>query len=259
MNLSLKGRYALICGGSKGIGLAAAVEMSKLGCNITLAARHAESLHQAIKILDRSQGQVHRFIAMDMSDPVGVKKRLSSVRPGFQIVLINSGGPKGGVMAEASLQDLQAGFDSLILSAQMVLQHSLPTMRKDKHGRIINIISIGLKEPIPGLGVSNTIRGAMGNWAKTLAAELGPDGITVNNVLPGYTLTDRMDTLMEQRANKRGISKEEIVQEYIEKIPLRRLANPAEVGKVVAFLATDAAGYVNGVNLPVDGGYLHCL
>ncbi|HQU95484.1 MAG TPA: SDR family oxidoreductase, partial [Saprospiraceae bacterium] len=127
------------------------------------------------------------------------------------------------------------------------------------YGRIINIISIGLKEPIPGLGVSNTIRGAVGNWSKTLAYELGPDGITVNNVLPGYTLTDRLSHLMEQRAKDRGIEKEDVIQTYLDQIPLKRLASPNEIGNVVAFIASPAAGYINGVNLPVDGGYLKSL
>jgi len=132
-------------------------------------------------------------------------------------------------------------------------------MKEDGYGRVINITSIGLKEPISGLGVSNTMRGAVGSWAKTLAGELGPFGITVNNILPGYTLTDRLDTLMEQRANAQGISKAQIIDKYLEHIPARRLAEPSEIGTVVAFLASPAAAYINGVNLPVDGGFLHCL
>lgn len=259
MKLNLEGKYALVCGGSKGIGLASAIELSRLGCNVTMAARHVETLGEGLRQLDKSRGQVHRFICFDMSDPAGVNKRLVNIQPGFHILVLNSGGPKSGPLTESLLSDLQSAFNSLLLSSQVIVQHSLKTMKEDGYGRVINITSIGLKEPISGLGVSNTMRGAVGSWAKTLAGELGPFGITVNNILPGYTLTDRLDTLMEQRANAQGISKAQIIDKYLEHIPARRLAEPSEIGTVVAFLASPAAAYINGVNLPVDGGFLHCL
>ncbi len=259
MNLDLSGKYALVCGGSKGIGLSTAIELSKMGCNITLAARNAEALSAALALLDKKKRQRHRFITMDMQQPEDVRRRLSSIHPGFHILVLNSGGPKSGSLLSSTVDDLQAGFNSLLLSAQIIMKQSAETMIAEGFGRIINIISIGLKEPIHGLGVSNTIRGAVGNWAKTLAGELGPHGITVNNILPGYTLTDRMDTLMTQRAEAQEVSKAEIIQKYVDQIPLRRLANPQEIGAVAAFLATPAAGYINGVNLPVDGGYLRSL
>ncbi|MFZ1357967.1 MAG: SDR family oxidoreductase [Saprospiraceae bacterium] len=259
MNISLKNKYALVCGGSKGIGLASAIELSKLGCNVTLLARNPDSLGEAIKQLDKSQGQIHRFISVDQSNPTEVSKRLSTIGQGFHILVLNSGGPKGGRMIDASLEDLQVGFDSLLLSNQVIVKHSFEYMKKADFGRIINIISIGLKEPIVGLGVSNTIRGAVGNWSKSLAYELGPHGITVNNILPGYTMTDRLSKLMDSRAQDRNMDVDALIETYVEQIPAKRLATPDEIGNVVAFIATPAAGYINGINLPVDGGYLKSL
>jgi len=259
MNISLINKYALVCGGSKGIGLASAIELSKLGCNVTLLARNPDSLGDAIKQLDKSQGQIHRFISVDQSNPKEVSKRLSTIGQGFHILVLNSGGPKGGRMIDASLEDLQIGFDSLLLSNQVIVKHSFEYMKKADFGRIINIISIGLKEPIVGLGVSNTIRGAVGNWSKSLAYELGPHGITVNNILPGYTMTDRLSKLMDSRAQDRNMDVDALIETYVEQIPAKRLATPDEIGNVVAFIATPAAGYINGINLPVDGGYLKSL
>jgi len=259
MNISLKNKYALVCGGSKGIGLASAIELSKLGCNVTLLARNPDSLGEAIKQLDKSQGQIHRFISVDQSNPTEVSKRLSTIGQGFHILVLNSGGPKGGRMIDANLEDLQAGFDSLLLANQIIVRHSFEYMKKANFGRIINIISIGLKEPIVGLGVSNTIRGAVGNWSKSLAFELGPHGITVNNILPGYTMTDRLSKLMDSRAQDRNMDVNALIETYVEQIPAKRLATPDEIGNVVAFIATPAAGYINGINLPVDGGYLKSL
>ena len=259
MNISLKNKYALVCGGSKGIGLASAIELSKLGCNVTLLARNPDSLGEAIKQLDKSQGQIHRFISVDQSNPTEVSKRLSTIGQGFHILVLNSGGPKGGRMIDASLEDLQIGFDSLLLSNQVIVKHSFEYMKKADFGRIINIISIGLKEPIVGLGVSNSIRGAVGNWSKSLAYELGPHGITVNNILPGYTMTDRLSKLMDSRAQDRNMDVDALIETYVEQIPAKRLATPDEIGNVVAFIATPAAGYINGINLPVDGGYLKSL
>ncbi|MCO6459938.1 MAG: SDR family oxidoreductase [Saprospiraceae bacterium] len=259
MNLSLKGKYALVCGGSKGIGLATAIELSKQGCNVTLLARHAHDLGDALKILVKKDNQVHRFIAVDQSNPEEVARRFSMIPHGFHILVLNSGGPGAGRAIDSVMTDFKTAFNSLLLSSHVIVRHSYKYMKEAGYGRIINIISIGLKEPIAGLGVSNTIRGAVGNWAKTLAAELGPDGITVNNILPGYTMTDRMSNLMSQRAKERGVEVEEVIQSYIEQIPLRRLAMPGEIGNVVTFLASPAAGYINGVNLPVDGGYLKSL
>jgi len=259
MNISLINKYALVCGGSKGIGLASAIELSKLGCNVTLLARNPDSLGEAIKQLDKSQGQIHRFISVDQSNPTEVSKRLSTIGQGFHILVLNSGGPKGGRMIDASLEDLQIGFDSLLLSNQVIVKHSFEYMKKADFGRIINIISIGLKEPIVGLGVSNTIRGAVGNWSKSLAYELGPHGITVNNILPGYTMTDRLSKLMDSRAQDRNMDVNALIETYVEQIPAKRLATPDEIGNVVAFIATPAAGYINGINLPVDGGYLKSL
>jgi len=259
MNISLINKYALVCGGSKGIGLASAIELSKLGCNVTLLARNPDSLGDAIKQLDKSQGQIHRFISVDQSNPKDVSKRLSTIGQGFHILVLNSGGPKGGRMIDASLEDLQVGFDSLLLSNQVIVKHSFEYMKKADFGRIINIISIGLKEPIVGLGVSNTIRGAVGNWSKSLAFELGPHGITVNNILPGYTMTDRLSKLMDSRAQDRNMDVNALIETYVEQIPAKRLATPDEIGNVVAFIATPAAGYINGINLPVDGGYLKSL
>jgi 3-oxoacyl-[acyl-carrier protein] reductase len=256
MNLDLGGKHALVCGGSQGIGRAAAEELAALGAEITLLARSREALEPAAAALPRPRGQAHGWIAVDMADAAALGARLAALaaeRP-VQILINNSGGPPGGPAHTADAAQYLAAFQQHLLAHQSALQALLPGMRGSGYGRVINVISTSVKEPIRNLGVSNTIRGAVASWAKTLATELGPFGITVNNVLPGYTRTQRLDQILADRARNTGKDEKAIADGMLASVPLGRFAEASEIGAVIAFLASPAAGYVNGINLPVDGG-----
>jgi len=262
MNLDLTGKHALVCGGSQGIGLAAAIELAKLGADVTLLARSQESLDRALTALARTHAaQTHATIAADMNEHAGLRAGVDAAVAArtVHILVNNTGGPPGGPAHTAALDDFRIAFNQHIMAAQIVLQAVLPGMREAGYGRIVNVISTSVKEPIRNLGVSNTIRGAMASWAKTLATELGPFGITVNNVLPGYTKTARLDQILADRAKATGKTEDEIAKTMLATVPLGRFAESAEIANVIAFLATPAAGYVNGINVPVDGGRTQSL
>ena len=257
MNLDLSGKHALVCGGSQGIGLAAATELARLGADVTVLARSQASLDRALAALGRVHAtQTHATLAADMNehDDLRVKvEALANARP-VHVLINNTGGPPGGPAHAAKLDDFRIAFNQHLIAAQIVLQAVLAGMRAASYGRIVNVISTSVKEPIRNLGVSNTIRGAVASWAKTLASELGPDGITVNNVLPGYTKTQRLDEILDNRVKTTGKSADDIAKTMLATVPLGRFAEPAEVAGVIAFLASPAASYVNGINVPVDGG-----
>ncbi len=261
MNLDLHGKNALVCGASRGIGLATAQELASLGCNVLLLARYAEALATARESLPKSDGQAHRCLATDMGDSAGLadKLRPELEKQPIQILINNSGGPAAGPANLADNDAFEQAFRQHLVAAQTILRLALPGMRDAGYGRIINIISTSVKQPIKGLGVSNTIRGAVASWAKTLAAELGPEGITVNNVLPGFTATERLDYLFRNRAEKSGTSFEQVRDAALAQVPMARFAEPGETACAIAFLASPAAAYINGVNLPVDGGRTDCL
>jgi 3-oxoacyl-[acyl-carrier protein] reductase len=262
MNLDLSGKHALVCGASQGIGRAAAIELAQLGVDVTLLARSREALDAALSALPKpAAAQTHACVAVDMNDHTALRARiedLAATHP-VQILVNNSGGPPGGPAHSATLDDFRIAFNQHLMAAQIVLQAVLPGMRGTGYGRVINVISTSVKEPIRNLGVSNTIRGAMASWAKTLAAELGPFGITVNNVLPGYTKTQRLEQILAERVRATGKSQDEIGKAMLASVPLGRFAEAAEIGAVVAFLASPAAAYVNGINVPVDGGRTQSL
>jgi len=257
MNLDLTGKHALVCGGSQGIGHAAAIELAKLGADVTLLARAAGPLETALHALPQLHAkQQHATIAVDMSDhaTLGAKiEALVAARP-VHILVNNTGGPPGGPAHTATTDAFLAAFNQHIIAAQTVLKAILPGMRAANYGRIVNVISTSVKEPIKNLGVSNTIRGAMASWAKTLATELGASGITVNNVLPGYTKTARLEQILADRSKATGKTEDEVAQTMLATVPAGRFAESADIAAVIAFLATPAAGYVNGINVPVDGG-----
>lgn len=257
MNLDLTGKHALVCGGSQGIGRAAAIELAALGADVTLLARSREALETALATLPAPQpGQQHATIAVDMGDPADLRTRVEAIvntRP-VNILVNNSGGPPGGPAHLAAADEFRAAFGQHLIAAQTLLQTVLPGMKASGYGRIVNVISTSVKEPIRNLGVSNTIRGAVASWAKTLAGELGAHGITVNNVLPGYTQTQRLEQIVAERTRTTGRSSAEIEQTMLASVPLGRFAKAAEIASVIAFLATPAAAYVSGVNIPVDGG-----
>jgi len=261
MDLCLKNRRALVCGSTQGIGKAAAIELASLGASVTLLARNADQLRATAAELPTSAGQSHDFLVADFSDPANIAaalKTLDASRP-YHILINNTGGPKGGPLVDANPDELLAAFKMHVIGNQLLLQALVPGMKAAKFGRIINIISTSVKAPIEGLGVSNTIRAAVANWAKTLAGELAPFGITVNNVLPGFTDTARLSTLCKAKADKTGKTPEDVLKAALGTIPAGRLGRAEEIAAAVAFLASPAAAYINGINLPVDGGRLGCL
>ncbi|MEZ0224886.1 MAG: SDR family oxidoreductase [Alphaproteobacteria bacterium] len=257
MNLDLSGRKAIVCGASKGIGRAAAEELAALGASVTLIARNEEALKKTAASLDSAKGQKHSYIVADFmdTDDVGqkVKKHLEAQGP-VHILVNNGGGPPAGPALSASINDFAAIFTQHLLIGQVMVQAVVPGMKEAGYGRIINVLSTSVKAPIKGLGVSNTIRGAVAQWAKTLAGELGAFGITVNNVLPGATDTDRMQEIIDGKVKKTGKSAADVKAEEIALIPAGRFGEPKELGAAIAFLASPAAAYINGINLPVDGG-----
>lgn len=254
MNISLAGKRALVCGASRGIGRAAAEALAAQGAQVILVARDAKALEAVRAGL---AGDGHTAVSADLGDPVPAVLVLAEhlVTAGtVQILVNNTGGPKGGPIHAAATDEFEDAFRQHLVANQLLVKAVLPGMRAAGYGRVINVISTSVKEPIPGLGVSNTIRGAVASWAKTLAGELGVHGITVNNVLPGFTRTERLAALFEARASERGVPLEAVEDEARARIPLGRFAEPAEIAAAIAFLASPAAAYINGINLPVDGG-----
>ncbi len=262
MQLDLSGRHALVCGASQGIGRACAVELALLGASVTALARRGEILASLVDSLPRRHdAQRHGFIVADAGDTDALRAQaeaLVATSP-VHILVNNSGGPPPGSIIDATTQEFLDALRNHLLANHMLVQAVLPGMRDAGWGRIVNIISTSVKEPIPGIGVSNTTRGAVANWAKTLAGELAPFGITVNNVLPGSTHTPRIEQIVATRAQKSGRSEQEVQQEMTAEIPLGRFADPSETAAAVAFLASPAAGYITGVSLPVDGGRTRSL
>lgn len=261
MDLDLKGRTAVVCGSTQGLGFASAAELALLGCRVILLARDEESLKLAVAKLDTSSGQQHSYAKADFTDTGAVKQAIDSItgNESVHILVNNTGGPPGGTALQAKPEDFLSAFNNHLVNNHLLSQAVVPGMKAAGFGRIINIISTSVKIPIAGLGVSNTIRGAVANWAKTLANELGPFGITVNNVLPGFTKTARADYVISNKAKTQNKTEDEILAELVAEIPAGRIGNPEEFGAVVAFLASPAAAYINGINLPVDGGRLGCL
>ena len=236
--------------------MASALELALLGANVTLLARNEDKLNQTLPSLSKHGTQSHRILVGDLSVPEKLSSVLGkSVRTGrYHILINNTGGPTPGTALESSVQDFESAFKSHLGSAQTLTQMVAPFMKEANYGRIINVISTSVKIPIAGLGVSNTIRGAMASWAKTLSLELGPFGITVNNVLPGSTMTPRLMQVIKSRAEKNQKTVEEVKHEMMMEVPAKRISEPQEVAAMIAFLASPAAGYVNGTSIPVDGG-----
>jgi 3-oxoacyl-[acyl-carrier protein] reductase len=261
MNLDLSGKTAVVCGSTQGLGYASAVELALLGCSVVLMARNEEKLKEIIKTLDASRSQRHQYLVADFADTNAVKKAIEGfiTNNTVHILVNNTGGPPGGTALNAKPEEFLSAFNNHLINNQNLTQAVVPGMRSAGFGRIINIISTSVKSPIAGLGVSNTIRAAVANWAKTLATELGPAGITVNNVLPGFTKTVRADYVISSKAKAANISEEEVMKKLVEEIPAGRIGQPEEFGAAVAFLCSPAAAYINGINLPVDGGRLSCL
>jgi 3-oxoacyl-[acyl-carrier protein] reductase len=262
MNLDLTGKIAVVCGSTQGLGYACAVELALLGASIVLMARNEEKLQAAVKTLDTSKRQSHQWLVADFANVDNVSTAINKfIEEGntAQILVNNTGGPAGGNALDANTSDFLQAFNNHLLCNHVLVKALVPGMKAAGFGRIVNIISTSVKQPIPGLAVSNTIRGAVASWSKTLATELGSFGITVNNVLPGFTKTVRADYVIEKKSADTGKSKDEIMNALVAEIPARRIGDPKEFGAAVAFLCSPAAAYINGINLPVDGGRLACL
>lgn len=261
MDTNLIGKHALVCGSTQGIGHAVAMEFAKLGARVTLLARNADKLKAAVAMLETSKGQQHGVVVVDMADTEALQKTLAQLMKNgpVDILVNNTGGPPPGLAHEADTTAFADAFRLHLLSYQTLVRAVVPQMKEQRSGRIINVISTSVKQPLPNLGVSNTIRGAVANWAKTLATELGPYGITVNNVLPGATSTERLAAIVKNKATKSGTSEDAASTSMKNEIPLRRFAEPEEIAYAVAFLAGPSGAYVNGINLPVDGGRTACL
>lgn len=259
MPLDLTGKHALVCGASQGIGLAAAQHLAALGARVTLMARNPERLAEALATLPGDAD--HAMAVADFSQPDNVAAAAADVVAGspVHILVNNTGGPAGGPITEAGVEAFRATFEQHLVCNQILAQTVHPGMREARYGRIINVISTSVKQPLSGLGVSNTIRGAVANWAKTWANEVGADGITVNNVLPGATNTARLSQIVDAKAAKTGAAADAIRANMAAAVPLGRTGEPAEVARAIAFLASPAASYISGINLPVDGGRTGCL
>lgn len=256
MNLSLQNKNALVCGSTQGIGYATAVELALLGANVTLLARNESKLKEAITTLPNNGQQNHSFLVADFADTQALQALASNTiaKKTYHILVNNTGGPPAGPAHLAKVDEFTQAFNNHLVANHILVQAVLPAMQAEGYGRIINIISTSVKQPLPNLGVSNTIRAAVGNWAKTLANELGKFGITVNNVLPGATNTSRLQSIITTNAQKKSTTTDAIESHMVAEIPAGRFALPEEVAAAAAFLATPAAAYINGINLPVDGG-----
>ncbi len=262
MQLQLRGKRAMVCGSTQGIGHAAAIELAELGAEVILVARREDALKDVLQSLPTPFGQQHHFIVADFNEPEvlagRVKVYVDNHRP-IHILVNNTGGPPGGPILEAEVEAFFKAYRMHLACNHLLVQALAPGMKEAQYGRIIQIISISVKEPIPGLGVSNTTRGAVASWAKTLSKELAPFGITVNNVLPGFTETQRLFSLIEAEAASKGVSVEEISALKKSSVPAKRFAKSEEVAYLIAFLASSSASYINGVSIPIDGGRISCI
>jgi len=253
----LKGKTAIVCGSTQGIGLETAKKMALNGANLVLVARTESKLLDAIALLDVSRGQKHSYLVADFSKPTELLEIIQNwvnARNVAHILVNNTGGPKGGPIKDAHTSEFIDTFNQHLICNHILVQNLYPGMIEAGYGRIVNVISTSVKQPLPNLGVSNTIRGAVASWSKTLANELGEFGITVNNVLPGATNTIRLQGIAEAKSLKTGESVKDIFKEMAAESPMKRIAEPQEIANAIAFLCSPEASYINGINLPVDGG-----
>jgi 3-oxoacyl-[acyl-carrier protein] reductase len=261
MNLSLIGKHALVGGASAGIGKAVAYELASLGATVTIMSRTEAQLQACLASLPTEHGQTHSYLVVDYAKATEMQSIVLAhveVHP-VHILINNAGGPPAGPIATATPDAFLAALNNHLICNHLLAQAVIPSMKAAKFGRIVNIISTSVKEPLENLGVSNSTRGAVASWAKTLAGELGPFNITVNNVLPGYTSTDRLEDIINKRMAVLGVSREELIAQFQAHVPLRRFAQAEEIAAAVAFLASPAASYISGINVPVDGGRTRSL
>ncbi len=259
MNIRLDNKNALVCGGSKGIGFAIAKHFADMGANVTLLSRNEQNLIEAVSKLSKNSQQSHNYIAGDFIDPKPIMDEIKTQMNNgmqWQILVNNSGGPAPGTIVDASTEDFLDAFKRHVIMSQLLTQQLIPGMKAYNYGRILNVISISVKQPIENLGISNTIRGAMNSWSKTLSSEIAAFGITVNNLLPGHTRTERLESLFEKNAAKQNISIEKFAESIKSQIPAGRFAEPEELANLAGFLCSDKASFITGVNIQVDGGFV---
>ncbi|MBW3550114.1 MAG: SDR family oxidoreductase [Proteobacteria bacterium] len=261
MDLDLTGKHALVCGASEGIGCAAAHELALLGADVTVLARRPEALKAVVAALPCTDRQRHDWIAADMGDTEALRSQVESLAAGHTVHILvnNTGGPPGGPVSSAAAAAFLDAFGKHLLASHALVQTVLPGMQQANWGRIVNVVSTSVKEPIAGLGVSNTTRGAVAGWAKTLSRELAAQGITVNNVLPGFTETGRIAQIVGDRARATGQSEQAVADAMRSTVPAARFARPEETAAAIAFLCSPAAAYINGVSLAVDGGRMQSI
>jgi 3-oxoacyl-[acyl-carrier protein] reductase len=261
MNLNLSNKTALVCGSTQGIGKAIAMGLAAINCNVILCARNADKLQQTLLELPNSGTQTHSYIVADFSNVNDVQQAITQLTANtiINILVNNTGGPAGGPIVDATANDFLNAYNAHLINNHNLTVACLAGMKTSGYGRIINIISTSVKQPLKGLGVSNTTRSAVANWSKTMSLELAQYGITVNNVLPGATDTLRIKQINENKSAKTGKTVEELKQEMINEIPMGRLASAEEVANAVVFLASPAASYISGINIPVDGGRTGCM
>ncbi len=261
MDLNLQGRHALVCGASEGIGRATAHELALLGADVTVLARREEALRATADALPRAGAQTHGVVAVDVGRTAELSQAVAALGAGrpVHILVNNTGGPPGGPAHSAEIAAYLDAFNRHLVANQALLQALLPGMRAAGWGRVVNVISTSVYEPIANLGVSNTIRGAVASWAKTLSRELAADAITVNNVLPGYTRTQRLDQILADRSRASGKPQEEVARAMLSTVPAGRFAEAQETAAMIAFLCSPAAAYVNGQSIAVDGGRMQSI
>jgi 3-oxoacyl-[acyl-carrier protein] reductase len=261
MNLDLTGKTAVVCGSTQGIGFATATELANMGARVFLVARNHQALEEAKRKLPTPKDQEHGIMVADFQHPETLESALDQFLKDHtaHILVNNTGGPPAGNAIDANIDAFRIAFNQHLICNHILATMLVPGMKAGGYGRIINVISTSVKQPLANLGVSNTIRGAVANWAKTLANELGVFGITVNNVLPGATATARLDAIISKKVEATGKDYDELLQGMANQVPLQRVAQPEEIGNAIAFLASPAAAYINGINLPVDGGRTGCL
>ncbi len=254
MNLNLSGKTAVVCGSTQGIGKAAAMELANMGASLILVSRNEDKLKKVIT--EMPSPEKHAYLSVDFSNPEDLKNKFNDfiADKNVHILVNNTGGPAGGPANAADTSEFIMAFNQHLICNHILVQALKDKMKVAGYGRIINVISTSVKQPLPNLGVSNTIRGAVANWSKTLANELGEFNITVNNVLPGATNTVRLKSIIENKSAKTGQPYDAILNDMANASPMKRIAQPEEVANAIAFLASPAASYINGINIPVDGG-----